>query len=94
MIPREVDPIEANPYKKLFFLSFDPSVDNDTATILSSFREMKETLKIRLPPSPPASFRFICLHLNQRPSPTHLPDFFLFSHIVYALPTPSTSMLV
>jgi hypothetical protein len=90
MIMREVDPVEANPYKKLFYLSFDPLVDDDAATILSSFHEMKETSKISLPPSPPASFRSICLHPNQRPSPAHLPSFFLFSHIVSAPPAPQT----
>src|ERR1700738_998888 len=94
MIPREVDPVEANPYKKLSYLSFDPSADDDAAIFLSSVREMKETSKIRLPPSPPASFRSICLHPNQRPSPAHLPAFFLFSHIVSAPLAPSTSMLV
>jgi hypothetical protein len=77
MIPREVDPVEANPYKKLFYLSFDPLVNDDAATVLSSFREMKKTSKIRLPPSPPTPFRSICLHSNQRSSPAHLPTFFL-----------------
>jgi hypothetical protein len=94
MIPMEVDPVEANPYKKLFYLSSDPLGDDDAATILSSFRKMKETLKIRLPPSLIAPFRSICLHPNQRPSPTHIFASFHFSHIVSAPPAPSTSMLV
>ena len=94
MIPREVDPVEANPYKKLFYLSFDPSEDDDAATFLSSVREMKETSKICLPPSPPTPFRSICLHPNQRPSPAHLPAFFPFSYIISAPLAPSTSMLV
>src|ERR1700737_2204852 len=94
MFPREVDPVEANPYKKLFYLSFDPSEDDDAATFLSSVREMKETSKIRLPPSPPAPFRSTCLHPNQRPSPATLSVFFLFSHIVYAPLAPSTSLVV
>ena len=64
IIPREVGPVEANPYKKLFYLSFDPSTDDDAVTILASFREMKETSKILLPPSPPASFPSFCLHPN------------------------------
>ena len=46
MISREVDPVEANPYKKLFYLSFDPSAEDDAATFLASFPEMKETSKI------------------------------------------------
>jgi hypothetical protein len=94
MIPREVDPVEANQYKKLFCLSFDPSTDDDAATIISSFREMKETSKIRLPPLPPAPFRSICLHQNQRFSLAHLSVSIHFSHIVSAPPAPSTSMLV
>ena len=77
MISRQVDLVETNPYKKLFYLSFDPSADNDVATILSSFRKMKETSKIRLPSSPPASFLSICFHPNQRPSPAHLHAYFL-----------------
>jgi hypothetical protein len=90
MIPREVDPVEANLYKKLFYLSFDSSADDDAATILSSFRKMKETSKIPLTPSPPAPFRSICLHPNQRPSPTHLPAFFfLILFLLLLHPPPS-----
>jgi hypothetical protein len=88
MIPREVDPVETNPYKKLFYLSFDPSVNDDAATILSFFCEMKKTLKIHLPPSSPAPFRSICLHLNQRPSPAHLPVFFFILFLLLLHPPP------
>src|SRR6202022_2331397 len=95
MIPREVDPVGANPYKKLSYLSFDPSIADDAAARLSSVREMKETSKIPLQPSPlPPPFRSICLHPNQRPSPAPLPPSFLFAHVVFAPPTSSTSMLV
>ena len=91
---REVDTVEANQYKKLFYFSFDPSADDDAATILSSFREMKETSIIRLPLSPPAPFRSVCLHPNQRPSPAHLPASFHFSHIIFVPLAPSTSMFM
>ena len=64
MILREVDPVEANSHKKLFYLSYDPSVDDDAATILLSIREMKKTSKIRLQPSPPFSFCSIYLYSN------------------------------
>jgi hypothetical protein len=94
IIPREVDPVEANQYKKFFCLSFDPSANDDAATIFLSFREIKETSKIRLPPSLPTPFRSICLHPNQRPSLAHLHASFHFSRIVSAPPAPSTSMLV
>ena len=89
MIAREVDLVEANPYKILFYLLFDHSA----AARLSSFGKMKETSKIRLPPPPPTSFFSIFLHLNQRSSSAHLPDFFS-SHIISAPPAPSTSILV
>jgi hypothetical protein len=86
MISREVDPIEANPYKKLFYLSFDPSVEDDAATFLSSVCEMKETSKILLPPSPPAPFRSFCLHPNYRPSPAYF--FFLILFLLLLHPPP------
>ena len=77
MIPTEVDHVKANQYKKLFYLSFDPSADNDAATILSSFREMKETLNIRLPASPLATFHTRKLlgttfQTRQQQPPTHI----------------------
>ena len=56
MILREVGPVEANLYKILFDLWFDPSAEDDAAARLSLFVEMKETSNIRLPPSP--QFRF------------------------------------
>ena len=94
MIPREVDPVEVNLYKKFFYLSFDPSAEDDAETILASFPEMNGTSKIPFPPSPPAPFSLICLHPNQRPSPAHLHASFIFSHIVFAPSASSTSMLV
>ena len=93
MIMREVDLVKVNEYKKLVYLSFDPSADNDAATILSSFLEMKETSKIRLPPSPPVPFGSGCLHPNQWPFPAHFSASFHFAHIVSAPHAPSTYML-
>ena len=61
MNPREVDPVEANPYKKLSYLSFVPLAEDDAVSFLSSVREMKETSKIppgvtpRAESPPPAS---------------------------------------
>ena len=78
MIPRKVDLVEANAYKILFYLSFDPSAEDDTAEMLSSFGEMKEISKIRFPPSPTAPFRSICLHPNQCPSTADLHAYCLF----------------
>jgi hypothetical protein len=40
MIPKDMDPVEANPYKKLSYLSFDPSTVDDAVAKLSSVREM------------------------------------------------------
>ena len=92
MIPMELDPVKANPYKTLFYLSFDPLVEDNAATFLSSFLEMNETSKIYLPLSPPASFPSVCLYPNLRPSLAHLHAFFF--HIVFGRPAPFTSMLV
>ena len=94
MIPKEVDPIEPNLYKISFCLSFDPSAEEDVMARLSSIGVIKEILKIRLPPSPPAPFRAICLHSNQRPFLAHISDFLIFSHIIFVPHAPSTSMLV
>ena len=88
MIPREVDPVQANQYKKLIYISFDSPADDDVATILSSFREMKETSKIRLSSSPPASICLVYLHPNGRPCPAHLHASFYFSHIVLLIMHP------
>jgi hypothetical protein len=78
MILKEVDPVEANQYTKPFYVSFDPSVDDDAVAILLFFCKIKDTSKICLPPSPPAPFRSICLHPNQRCSPVHFPAYFIF----------------
>jgi hypothetical protein len=89
MIPREVDLVEANPYNKLFYLSFDPSVDDDAATILSSFREMKETLKICLHLYLLLRFvRFVFIQINVLLRHIFLPLFFFLILFLFLLHPP------
>src|SRR6202022_4488719 len=96
----EVDPVEANQCMTPFYPSFDPLVDDDAATILSSARETTKTSKIRLLPllHPPRSSSSLHsnerLHSHQRPSPAHPLAFSYSLHIVFAPPASSTSRLV
>ena len=83
----KVNSVEANQRMKLFYPSFDPSMDDDAAIILSSSRKTTKTLKICLPPSPPP-FRSTCLHSNQRHSSAHPLISYHLWQIVYAPPPP------